>query len=52
MVETWAISGVDLHVDLGGTRVREALERALRDAVQTGRLAEGTLLPPFPRAGR
>jgi GntR family transcriptional regulator/MocR family aminotransferase len=46
MVETWAISGVDLHVDLSGTRVREALERSLRDAVQTGRLTPGTLLPP------
>jgi GntR family transcriptional regulator/MocR family aminotransferase len=46
MAETWAISGVDLHVDLTGTRVREALERSLRDAVQTGRLTPGTLLPP------
>jgi GntR family transcriptional regulator / MocR family aminotransferase len=45
MVKTWAISGVDLHVDLTGTRVRAALESALRDAVRTGRLRPGLLLP-------
>jgi GntR family transcriptional regulator / MocR family aminotransferase len=39
------ISGVDLHLDLIGTRVREPLERALRDAVQSGRLHPGTRLP-------
>jgi GntR family transcriptional regulator/MocR family aminotransferase len=43
--KTWAISGVDLHLDLHGTRVRAALEIALRDAVTTGRLAAGTRLP-------
>jgi GntR family transcriptional regulator/MocR family aminotransferase len=43
--ETWAISGVDLHLELHGKRVRAGLETALRDAVQTGRLAPGTRLP-------
>ncbi|WP_062010570.1 MocR-like pyridoxine biosynthesis transcription factor PdxR [Streptomyces hygroscopicus] len=40
--------GADLHLDLprgGGTGVRAALIRALRDAVRTGRLAPGTRLP-------
>jgi GntR family transcriptional regulator/MocR family aminotransferase len=41
VAETWAVSGVDLHLDLTGTRVRAALESALREAVSTGRLAEG-----------
>ena len=45
MGKTWAISGVDLHLDLHGNRVRAALEAALREAVQTGRLAPGTRLP-------
>jgi len=45
MVKTWAISGVDLHLDLDGTRVRAALESALRDAVSTGRLRPGVRLP-------
>jgi GntR family transcriptional regulator/MocR family aminotransferase len=45
MKETWAISGVDLHLELRGHRVRAGLEGALRDAVQTGRLAPGTRLP-------
>ena len=39
-------SGLDLHVDLDPHRVRESLERALRDAVRSGRLPSGTLLPP------
>src|SRR5579871_4232618 len=43
--KTWAISGVDLHVDLPGYRVRAGLEAALREAVQAGRLAPGTRLP-------
>jgi GntR family transcriptional regulator/MocR family aminotransferase len=38
-------SGLDLHVELTGPRVRAALETALRQAVQTGRLAAGTRLP-------
>ena len=45
MTETWAISGVDLHLDLSGTRVRAALETGLREAVRTGRLAPGARLP-------
>ena len=45
MAKTWAISGVDLHLDLDGTRVRAALESALRDAVSTGRLRPGVRLP-------
>ena len=45
MKKTWAISGVDLHLDLSGTRVRAGLEAALREAVSTGRLAPGTVLP-------
>jgi GntR family transcriptional regulator / MocR family aminotransferase len=42
---TWAISGVDLHLDLKGSRVRAALEAALRDAIVSGRLQPGTRLP-------
>jgi GntR family transcriptional regulator / MocR family aminotransferase len=42
--ESWATS-VDLHLDLAGTRGRAALERALRDAVRSGRLEPGTRLP-------
>ena len=42
---TWAISGVDLHLDLEGPRVRAALEAALRDAVSSGRLGPGRRLP-------
>jgi GntR family transcriptional regulator/MocR family aminotransferase len=45
MPRTWAISGVDLHVDLDGPRVRAALEGGLRDAVSSGRLRAGTRLP-------
>ena len=55
MEETWAnestggrradVSGVDLHLDLAGTRVRAGLERALRDAIRAGRLRPGTRLP-------
>jgi GntR family transcriptional regulator / MocR family aminotransferase len=45
VAETWAISGVDLHLDLAGTRVRAGLESALRDAVSTGRLRPGVRLP-------
>ncbi|MGV0849415.1 MocR-like pyridoxine biosynthesis transcription factor PdxR [Mycolicibacterium phlei] len=50
---SWANSGSrDLHLDLReritpGTRgVRELLITALRDAVRSGRLATGTMLPP------
>jgi GntR family transcriptional regulator / MocR family aminotransferase len=45
MAKTWAISGVDLHLELTGSRVRDGLERALREAVQTGRLHPGVRLP-------
>jgi len=47
MVETWATSGTDLHleIDVSGTRVRRGLEDALRGAIQAGRLHPGTRLP-------
>jgi len=54
VAETWVNSaervGADLHLELelsgpGGRRA--ALIRALRDAVRGGRLAPGTLLPPY-----
>jgi GntR family transcriptional regulator / MocR family aminotransferase len=45
MRKAWAISGLDLHVELPATRVRAGLEAAMRDAVQAGRLAAGTRLP-------
>ena len=53
MARTWANSdsggavapGLDLHLDLAGPGVRAAVEAALRQAVQSGRLAAGTRLP-------
>jgi len=45
MPRSWAIGDVDLHLDVDGTRVRGALERTLRDALRSGRLAPGTRLP-------
>jgi GntR family transcriptional regulator/MocR family aminotransferase len=46
MQGTWSTSvGLDLHLDLAGTRPRARLESALRDAVRSGRLAAGTALP-------
>ncbi len=45
MLERWAISGVDLHVDVGSGRVRATLESALREAVRSGRLPQGVRLP-------
>jgi GntR family transcriptional regulator / MocR family aminotransferase len=45
MTQTWSTSGVDLHLDLSGPRVRLGLETALRDAVRSGRLAPGVRLP-------
>ncbi|MBV9415784.1 MAG: PLP-dependent aminotransferase family protein [Solirubrobacterales bacterium] len=45
MTGTWAISGVDLHLDLAGLHVRAALESGLREAVSSGRLRAGTRLP-------
>lgn len=44
MEETWA-NGLDLHLDVSGTRPRAQLEGALRDAVRDGRLRSGTRLP-------
>ncbi len=49
MPETWAkqamVAGIDLHLELSGTRVRLGLENALREAVRVGRLGPGTRLP-------
>jgi GntR family transcriptional regulator/MocR family aminotransferase len=45
MEKTWATSGMDLHLELTGRRVRAGLEAALRDAVRTGRLGPGARLP-------
>src|SRR6476659_3577447 len=52
-VTSWANSGSrDLHLDLreiikpGARGTRELLLGALRDAVRSGRLAPGTMLPP------
>ncbi|MGA5701402.1 PLP-dependent aminotransferase family protein [Peterkaempfera bronchialis] len=43
---SWATAGSDLHLDLTpGPGVRAALERALREAVRSGRLAPGSRLP-------
>jgi len=43
--DSWAISSLDLHLDLAGPRVRASLESALREAVRSGRLVPGTRLP-------
>jgi GntR family transcriptional regulator/MocR family aminotransferase len=45
MPETWASSGVDLHLDRTGPRLRASLEDQLREAVRSGRLAPGLRLP-------
>ena len=45
MKETWATFGADLHLDLTDGHGRAALERALREAIQSGRLHPGTRLP-------
>ena len=45
MADPWATSGIDLHLDLTGPRVRASLENALREAVRTGRLHPGVRLP-------
>jgi GntR family transcriptional regulator/MocR family aminotransferase len=52
MARTWAISGVDLHLDVPATRVRAGLETTLRDAVRTGRLSPGTRLPSSRQLAR
>jgi GntR family transcriptional regulator / MocR family aminotransferase len=42
----WTTFGLDLHLDVaGGTGRRAALERALRDAIRSGRLQPGVRLP-------
>jgi GntR family transcriptional regulator/MocR family aminotransferase len=38
-------AGVDLHLELQGTRLRAGLTDALREAVRSGRLVPGTRLP-------
>jgi GntR family transcriptional regulator/MocR family aminotransferase len=53
MEKQWATSrgdkatakGLDLHLDVTGSGLRDALTCALRDAVRTGRLAAGSRLP-------
>ena len=48
MQKSWANYGIDLHLELAGSRgsrVRAGLESALRDAVRAGRLAPGVRLP-------
>ncbi len=45
MPDSWAIFGLDLHLDLAGPQVRAGLEGALREAVRGGRLLPGTRLP-------
>ena len=46
MPESWTTSGVDLHLDLDTAPGRRAgLERALREAIQAGRLVPGEALP-------
>src|SRR5260370_5387119 len=42
--ETSPVAGLDLHLQLTGPRVRAALEAALREGVQTGRLRAGLRL--------
>src|SRR5215472_691992 len=47
MQGTWSTSaGLDVHLDLSGTRPRARLESALRDAVRSGQLAAGAAMPP------
>ncbi|MDQ2660755.1 MAG: PLP-dependent aminotransferase family protein [Actinomycetota bacterium] len=45
MNESWAIPGLDLHVEIDRNRTASSLEAALRAAVREGRLATGTRLP-------
>jgi len=42
---SWATSGLDLHLDMTGRGVRAGVEHALREAVRSGRLGPGTVLP-------
>ncbi|MPZ53825.1 MAG: aminotransferase class I/II-fold pyridoxal phosphate-dependent enzyme [Acidimicrobiia bacterium] len=45
MAKTRATSGLDLHIERTGHRVRAGLETALREAIRDGRLQAGTQLP-------
>jgi GntR family transcriptional regulator / MocR family aminotransferase len=40
------VVGLDVHLELGGTRPARALESALREAIVSGRLPVGHRLPP------
>ncbi len=46
MQEQWANSGWDLHLAVSPTAVRASIEQGLREAIESGRLTPGTLLPP------
>ena len=51
MKRTWSTSGVDLHLELGAPSGRRtAIERAVRDAIRSGRLAAGARLLGVDRA--
>jgi GntR family transcriptional regulator/MocR family aminotransferase len=45
MDESWAIPGLDLHLEIDHGRKAPSLERALRGAVRDGRLSAGSRLP-------
>ncbi|WP_022893380.1 PLP-dependent aminotransferase family protein [Agromyces subbeticus] len=45
MPNTWAIGGLDLHLELDSRRKSASLEDALRAAARDGRLEAGTRLP-------
>jgi GntR family transcriptional regulator/MocR family aminotransferase len=45
MPASWATSGIDLHVEARRRGVRANLEEALREAVRSGRLEQGSRLP-------
>jgi GntR family transcriptional regulator / MocR family aminotransferase len=40
-----SVSGLDLHLDRTGGRVRDSVMDAIRDVIRSGRLAPGTRLP-------
>ncbi|MDQ0896045.1 MocR-like pyridoxine biosynthesis transcription factor PdxR [Agromyces ramosus] len=44
-IDELARAGVDLHLELQGSRLRAGLTEALREAVRSGRLAPNTRLP-------
>jgi len=43
--DSWAISGIDLHLEVAPTGRARSLESGLRAAIRDGRLAAGTRLP-------